>query len=381
MDLALNEIQQMIKTNAREMLSRECPFDLVRAMELDPDGYPRQLWSSMADMGWQGLAIPDQYGGAGGSFLDLVLLLEEMGRAQVPGPFFSTVVLGSLTVLDAGTEATRADVLPGAALGETLLTLAVTEEGGGFGPDEVQLQARCEGEEFILDGRKLFVPDAHVSDYIIVAARTSPGPDPKHGITLFLAPSKTDGIRVTPHKTMAMERQCEVTFDGVRLPAASALGEVDGGWSVLNKALQRAASAKCVEMVGGAEAVLDMTVGYLKDRVQFGRPVGTFQGLQHHCANMAIDVEGSRYAAYQAAWKVSEGLPAAREVSVAKAWVSDAYLRVCNLAHQCHGAVGFTEEHNLQLYTRKARAQEQAYGDAGHHHRLLARRLREGTTP
>ena len=138
MDLALSEIQQMIKTNAREMLSRECPFDVVRAMEQDPDGYPRPLWRSMSDMGWQGLAIPEQYGGAGGSFLDLALLLEEMGRAQVPGPFFSTVVLGSLTVLDAGDEATRADVLPGVALGETLMTLAVTEEGGGFGPDEVQ---------------------------------------------------------------------------------------------------------------------------------------------------------------------------------------------------------------------------------------------------
>ena len=381
MDLALNEIQQMIKTNAREMLSRECPFDVVRAMEQDPDGYPRPLWRRMADMGWQGLAIPEQYSGAGGSFLDLALLMEEMGRAQAPGPFFSTVVLGGLTILDAGDEAMRAEVLPGVSSGEILMTLAVTEEGGGYGPDEVQLQARREGQEYILDGRKLFVPDAHVSDYVIVAARTSSAPDPKQGITLFLTPRETDGVGVTPHKTMAMERQSEVTFDSVRLPATSALGEVDGGWPALDRALQRAAAAKCVEMVGGAEAVLDMTVGYLKDRVQFGRPVGTFQGLQHHCANMAIDVEGSRYAAYQAAWRVSEGLPASREVSVAKAWVSDAYLRVCALAHQCHGAVGFTEEHNLQLYTRRARAQEQAYGDAGHHHRLLARRLREGETP
>ena len=166
---------------------------------------------------------------------------------------------------------------------------------------------------------------------------------------------------------MASDRQALITFTNVSVPASSVLGQVGGGWPTLTNALQRAATAKCVEMSGGAEAVLDMTVEYVKNRVQFGRPVGSFQAVQHHCANMATDVEGIRLTAYQAAWRISDGQPAAQEVALAKAWVSDAYQRVCELAHQCHGAIGFTQEHNLQLYTRRARMQETAYGNANYH--------------
>ena len=376
MDLALSEIQQMLKTSAREVLARECPFEVVRAMEGHPQGYPLPLWRGMAELGWLGLVAPEEYGGAGGSFLDLAMLLEEMGRALTPGPFFSTVVLGALTIMDAGDEAMRSKLLPGISSGETLMTLAVTEESGGYGPEGVQLEAERRGDEYVLSGRKLFVPDANVADYAIVAARTSEGADAREGITLFLAPLGSEGVVVTPHATMALEKQAQVDFNDVRVSADSTLGTVDQGWPALERALQRAATAKGLEMVGGAEAVLDMTLDYLKDRVQFGRPVGTFQALQHHCANMAIDLEGSRYAVYQAAYRISEGLPARREVSVAKAWVSDAYMRVCATALQCHGAVGFTEEHNLQLFTRRARVQEQLYGDGGYHRRLLAAGLR-----
>ena len=372
MDLALSEIQQMLKTSAREVLAREFPFEAVRSMEEDARGYTPELWRSMSELGWLGLVVPEEYGGAEGSFLDLGMLLEEMGRALTPGPFFSTVALGALTVMDAGGEAMQSKLLPGIANGETIMTMAVTEESGGFGPEEIRLQAERQGEEFVLSGRKLFVPDAHVADYVIVAARTSEGADATEGITLFVVPMNEKGITVTPHRTMALEKQSRLEFDGVRLPANSALETVDEGWPALQRTLQRAATAKGLEMVGGAEAVLDMTLEYLKDRVQFGRPVGTFQALQHHCANMAIDVEGSRYAVYQAAYRISEGLPASREVSVAKAWVSDAYMRVCATAVQCHGAVGFTAEHNLQLFTRRARVQEQLYGDGGFHRRRLA---------
>lgn len=376
MDLALNETQQMLKTSARELLSRECPYSLVRDMEEDARGYSDELWRRMVDLGWLGLAIPAEYGGAEGDFLDLAALLEEMGRALVPGPFFSTVVLGGLTILDAAGDDMKRDLLPRIAGGQLLMTLAITEKGGTYESQEIEVQARREGEEYVIEGTKLFVPDAHVADFIIVAARTASGSNPKEGITLLLVPGTADGVSVTPHRTLASDKQCEVVFHGVRVPYSAVVGEIDGGWPPLERALQRAAAAKCVEMMGGAEAVLEMTVEYLKQRVQFGRPVGTFQGVQHHCANMAIDVEGSRYVAYQAAWKVSEGLPAAREVSMAKAWVSDAYLRVCSLAHQCHGAIGFTQEHDLQLYTRRARVQEQAYGDARFHRRLLAQTLR-----
>ena len=376
MDLALSEIQQMLKTSAREVLAREVPFEVVRAMEGDAQGYTPELWRSMAELGWLGLVVPEKYDGAEGSFLDLGMLLEEMGRALTPGPFFSTVVLGALTVMDAGDEAMRSKLLPGVAGGETMMTLAVTEESGGYGPGDIRLRAEYREDGYVLSGRKFFVPDAHAADYAIVAARTSEGEDAREGITLFVVPMKQGGVSVTPHSTMALEKQAQVDFYEVRVSADAVLGSVGRGWSALERALERAATAKALEMVGGAEAVLEMTLEYLKDRVQFGRPVGTFQALQHHCANMAIDVEGSRYAAYQAAHRISEGLPAGREVSVAKAWVSDAYMRVCATAVQCHGAVGFTAEHDLQLFTRRARAQEQLYGDGGFHRRRLAAGLR-----
>ena len=366
----------MLKSSAREVLAQECPFEVVRAMESHPQGYPPELWRSMSELGWLGLVIPEELGGAGGSFLDLAVLLEEMGRALTPGPFFSTIVLGAMTLLDAGNETMQHKLLTSIARGDTVMTMAITERDGSYAPDGIRLKAQREGDEFVLSGSKLFVPDAHASDYAIVAARTSAGSGAEQGITLFLTPLSADGITVTPHATMALEKQARVDFSNVLVTADSVIGAVDEGWPVLERTLQRAATAKGLEMVGGAEAVLEMTLDYLKDRVQFGRPVATFQALQHHCANMAIDVDGSRYAVYQAAHRISEGMPAAREAAIAKAWVSDAYMRVCAMAVQCHGAVGFTEEHNLQLFVRRARAQEQLYGDGGHHRRSLAAGLR-----
>jgi alkylation response protein AidB-like acyl-CoA dehydrogenase len=378
MDLGFDETQQMLKNSAREFLAQECQHTLVRAMEEDEKGYSPELWQQMVDLGWNGLAFPEEYGGTGGSFLDLAVLVEEMGRALVPGPFFSTVVLGGLTVLDAGSDAQKQELLANICEGQTIMTLALTEASATFQPWGVQVQAKRDGEDYVINGAKLFVPDAHVSDVMLVAARTSEGggdSDGSSGITVFLVPGNSQGITATPLSTLASDKQCEVVFTDVRVPANDVLGEVGGGWPIVERALERAAAAKCVEMLGGAEAVLDMTVEYAKQRVQFGRPVGSFQAVQHHCADIATEVECSRYMAYQAAWRVSEGLPAATEVSMAKVWVSQAYRRVCAIAHQSHGAIGFTKEHNLQLYTRRARAQETAFGGAGSHKELVAQAL------
>ncbi len=381
MNLDLSETQQMLKAGARELLARECPYDLVRETEGDPAGFSRPLWRQMSALGWPGLAVPERYGGAGGSFMDLAVLLEETGRALAPAPLFSTAVLGALTLLDAASDPMKDDLLPRIAAGQALATLAVVEPGGGWEPQDVKLQARRDGERFVINGVKLFVPNAHASDFIITAVRTAQDAGPEEGVTLLLVPGAAEGLTPVPHRNLASDGQCEVTFDGVSAPLSAVVGRVDEGGPVLRRTLQRAAAAKAVEMVGSAEAVLDMTVDYLKQRVQFGRPVGAFQAVQHHCANMSIDLEGSRLAAYQAVWKLSQGQEAAREASTAKAWVSDACLRICSLAHQCHGAVGFTQEHNLQLHTRRARSQEQAYGDAGFHRRLLARGLAASQTP
>jgi alkylation response protein AidB-like acyl-CoA dehydrogenase len=390
MDLGLTEIQQMLKTSAQEFLARECPTTLVREMEEDDKGYPDDLWRQIAGLGWTGVPFPEQYGGTGGDFLDLAVLLEEMGRALAPSPYFSTVVLGGLTVLDAGTDAQRADLLSRICDGSGLMTLALTEASATYEAWGVETTATKTDGGYRLDGVKLFVPDAHVAHVMIVAARTSllggrpagpaelggrpagpAGDGPAQGITLFLVPADAEGLEVSRMSTIGSERQFEVRLAGVTVPDSAVLGQVNGGWPVAERAIQRAVAGRCVEMLGGAYAVVDMTVDYVKQRTQFGRPVGTFQAVQHHCAEMATDVEGSRGVAYQAAWRLAQGMPAQREVSIAKAWISAAYRRVCSTAHQCHGAIGFTKEHDLQLYTRRAKVHELSYGDA-HYHKELA---------
>lgn len=375
MDLGLTEVQQMLKSSAREFLSQECPLTLVREMEEHELGYTDDLWRQITSLGWTGLVFPEQYGGTGGDFIDLAVLLEETGRSLLPGPFFSTVVLGGLTVLDAGTDAQKLDILNKICGGQLRMTLALTEASATLEPWGVETTATRDGDAYRLNGTKLFVPDAHVADLILVAARTASSADPAAGITLFLVPGNSPGVGVSQLSGIASDRQCEVTLDNVSVSVAAILGEVDQGWPIVQRALQRAITGKCLEMLGGADAVLDLTVEYVNQRTQFGRPVGAFQAVQHHCANMAIDVEGSRHIAYQAAWRISAGLPAEREVAMAKAWVSGAYQRVCATAHQCHGAIGFTKEHNLQLYTRRAKAQELSYGEVDFHRELALQNL------
>jgi alkylation response protein AidB-like acyl-CoA dehydrogenase len=375
MDLGLNEVQQMLKTSAQEFLSQECPITFVRAMEEDPRGFTDGLWRQIVSLGWTGLAFPEQFGGTAGSFFDLAVLLEEMGRALMPGPFFSTVVLGGLTVLDSGTEAQKQDMLPRICSGDLTMTLALTEPSVSYDPSGVETAAQRQGNSYLISGTKLFVPDAEAADILLVVARTSSESDPAQGLTVFLVPSGSTGLSISPLNTISSDRQCQVVLEQVSVPADSTLGPVGEGWPVVARALQRAVAGRCVEMLGGAGAVLDMTVEYVKQRTQFGRPIGSFQAVQHHCSNIALDVEGCRNIAYKAAWRVSEGGPSEREVSMAKAWVNGAYDRICATAHQCHGAIGFTKEHDLQLYTRRAKVQELTYGDANYHKELALQYL------
>jgi alkylation response protein AidB-like acyl-CoA dehydrogenase len=375
MDLGLTEIQQMLKTSAQDFLSRECPLTLVREMEEDPRGFTEELWRQMINLGWTGVAFPEQYGGTGGNFADLGVLLEEIGRSLAPAPFFSTVVLGGMTVLDAGSDAQKDDLISRICAGTIIMTMAVPEAAAAYEPWDIQAAASQQGGGYEITGTKLFVPDAAAADMIIVAARTSSGQDPADGISLFLVPSGTAGLTITPMQSVGNERVFEVSLDKVNVPADSVLGAVDEAWPIIERSIQRATAAQCIQMLGGAEAVLDMTVEYAKGRTQFGRAIGTFQAVQHHCARMATDVEGSKGVAFQAVWRLSEGLPAKKEVAMAKAWIGPAYRRVCATAHQCHGAIGFTKEHDLQLYTRRAKVHELTYGDANHHKEIALQHL------
>ena len=364
MDLGLSEAQQMLKNSAQEFLEAECPDTYVREMEDDERGYTAEMWQKLAEQGWLGLIIPEKYGGVELEFQDLIVLLEEMGRHMLPGPYFSTVVMGGMSIMEAGTEAQKQEYLPRIAEGQIIVTLALNEPSGRWDAEGIQLTADKSGDGYVLNGTKLFVPNAHVSDNLVVAARTG---ERDTDISLFIVSSQAKGVTQNLLKTIASDRQSEVVFEKVEVPSSALLGEKNAGWATIEKVLQWGAIGKCAEMSGGGQEVLDMTVEYAKQRTQFGRPIGTFQAIQHHCANMATDVEGAKFITYQAAWKLSEGLPAEREVAMAKAWVSEAYRRVCALGHQSHGAIGFTKEHNMQLYSRRAKAAELAFGDADLH--------------
>ncbi len=287
MDLELSQFQQMLRDGARQFLASACPPSLVRAMERDPRGYTDDLWRQIAGQGWLGLPLPESLGGSGGNFLDLLVLLEEAGRSLLPGPFFSTA-LGALTLLDAGSDRQRQRLLPAVARGQAFVTLAVAEAAGSYRPEDIQATAKSIGDSYVLQGTKLFVTDAHVADYLLVAAHTAEGSRPEEGLSLFLVPSSAQGVEVRPMNSVGGDRPCEVSLKAVRVPLSALVGSEGLGWPVVERAVQRAAVARCAQMLGAAQRVLEMTVDYVKQRTQFGRPVGSFQAVQHHCANMAM---------------------------------------------------------------------------------------------
>lgn len=375
MDLGLSEEQELLKASARDFLKKECPKQLVKQLDESDEGYSPELWQKMAGLGWMGLPFPQEYGGEGGSFLDLAILLEEMGHNIVPGPYFSTMVLGGLAILAAGSLTQKSEFLPRVCSGMLILTLALTEPSVRYDAAAVKTTATARNGDYVINGTKLFVPDANVADYLLCVARTKEDGNPEDSITVFIVDARSPGIKCTLLKTLARDKQCEVVFDNVAVPKENILGELNRGWPVVENVLEKATVAKCAEMVGGAQAAMEMAVAYAKERIQFDRPIGSFQAIQHYCANMVSDVDGSRFVTHKAAWKVSEGLPAAMDVSVAKAWTSEAYGRVTLLGHQIFGAIGFTMDHDMHLYYRRAKAGEMMFGDGAFHRAIVAREL------
>ena len=375
MDPRLSEEQEILRKSARDFLTEKCPKSLVKEMEKDEKGYSPELWKEMADLGWMGLAFPEKYGGGGMSFLDLAVLLEEMGRALFPGPFFSTVILGGLPILDIGSDEQKEKYLPEIINGKAIFTVALTEAEGTYKASSVKTKATAENGNYVINGTKLFVHDASVADYFLVVARTDDKAKDEDGITIFIVDANSPGISKTVLDTIARDKQCEVTFKQVKVPKGNILGKLNQGWGEVQNIIERAAIAKCCEMLGGMQVVLDMTVAYVKERIQFDVPVGVFQAIQHHCVYMLVEVEGSRAAAYDAAWRVSTGRPYSAEAAVTKAWVSDAYQHVVALGTQAHGGVSIIEDHDMPLYFRRAKAAELAFGDARFHRKTVAKNL------
>jgi alkylation response protein AidB-like acyl-CoA dehydrogenase len=373
MNFGFNEEQELLRNTARKFFENECPSDTVRRLMDTPEGINPELWKKLAEQGWLGLIYPESYDGMGLGLVDLVVLMEEMGRAVTPGPYFSTVLLGGLAILEAGSEGQKKEWLPKIAAGDKRVALAWMEPSAQLGPAGVTLTAVEKGGRYTLSGTKLFVHDAHTADALVVAARTRPraGAD---GVSLFLLPRATKGLAVTLLPTMDQTRKlCEVACADVTVGADALLGAAGAGWAPLARVLDRATVALCAEMCGGAQKVLDMTVEYAKIRQAFGRPIGSYQGVKHRAADMLVDVENSKSITYYAAWALDEGSPEAPlAVSMAKAYVSDAFRRVAAAGIQLHGGIGFTWEHDLHLYFKRAKGSEFTFGDATHHRERVA---------
>jgi alkylation response protein AidB-like acyl-CoA dehydrogenase len=371
MDLSFTEEQEILRKFAKDFLVEKFPKKYIRELEGGELGYSPEIWKEMAGLGWMGLPFPEKYGGADMTFLDLAVLLEEMGRASMPGPYFSTVLLGAFPIADSGTEEQRNEFLPKVSMGEQLLTMALIEPSGRFDAADIQVKAVKSGDSWTINGIKLFVMDAHIADYILCVAKTGNSSKPEDDISVFIVDAKAPGVEITQLSAMS-GKSCEVVFKDVKVQDSSVVGEVNKGWNVVMKTIERAEVAKCCEMVGMSQQVLDMTVDYAKERKQFGKPIGTFQILQHYCADIFTYVEGMRLSTYKAAWMMNEGMPCSNEIAVAKIWAIQAADKIMGLSHQVHAAMGVTIEYDLHYYTRRLKTAELTFGDGKYYSELVS---------
>ena len=361
MDLGLTEFQQKTKDTARDFLARETPKSLVRELDESESGHSPEVWQKMARLGWQGLAIAEEYGGLGGDLVDLAVIIEEMGYAGFPSPFLATTVWGGLTLLDAADDKPKKRILPGVADGSLILTMAIAEQAADWTAEDIALTIERSGSDLVLNGEKRFVAYAEIADYILVAGRDS-GTSGEDGISLAVVPAGTAGMSFTRLVTTGGVRQYVVSFADVRVAEDSIVGGVEIGWPIIRRAIERATAMQCAYAVGCAQRALAMTVEHAQTRTQFGQPLGKFQAVQHHCADMAMLTEGARLVTYEAISHLNDGLPATRAVAMAKAFTNDATRETSWLAQQIHGGIGIMREYDLHFYFREIKAAEQTLG-------------------
>ncbi len=357
MDLALSEFQQKMRDTAREFLERECPKSLVRELETSDTGHSPEIWGKMAELGWQGLATPERSGGLGGSVVDLAVIVEEMGYAAYASPFLQTTVAGLLSA----EYRAPGELLRGVAEGSLILSSAIAEAPGSWAAHGIESTAAQTGDSVVLTGEKRFVEWAAAANYLLVAGR-APGSSGESGITLMIVELAKDGIELTPLATTGLDRQYIVRFDGVRIPDSRIVGSAGQGGPPLRRLVEITTALQCAYAVGCAKRALDMTVEHARTRTQFGQPLGKFQAVQHHAADMATLTEGARLVTYEAVWRLSERLPAAKETAMAKAFTNDATRQTSWLAQQIHGGVGIMQEFDLHYYFREIKAAEQKLG-------------------
>jgi alkylation response protein AidB-like acyl-CoA dehydrogenase len=362
------EEQEELRASAKRFLEDRSSSHVVRQLMETEAGFDERTWKQMADLGWLGIAIPEAYGGLGFGFVELTVLLEEMGRWLLCAPFFSSIVLASNEILNAGSEEQKADLLPSLADGSVRATFALCEDSGRWDADGISLTATANGSGHRLDGTKMYVLDGHTADLLVVAART------EEGVALFVVEADADGLTRTRLDTLDLTRkQARIDFESID---AEILGAPGSGAPALSKTLDQAAVALSAEMVGGAQWCLDTAADYARNRIQFGRPIGSFQAIKHKCADMLRQVEMARSAAYYAAWAAADDTDDLPTVaSLAKSYCSEAYFHAAADNIQIHGGIGFTWEHDAHLYFRRAKSSELFLGDPSYHRELLAQRI------
>lgn len=376
MSLVLGEEQQLLKQSAADFVKRESPVSRVRELRdgNDPDGFSRELWGRMAELGWSAILVPEQYGGLGMGTMEMACVLEECGRNLVPEPLLSTAILGASAILLGATEEQRSELLPSIVDGSMLMALAYQERGARYDPCRVATGAVRRSGGWALSGEKTLVLDGHTADRLIVSARTSGAGADRDGISLFLVTPDTPGVEVVRQSTMHLRNAAIVRLSGAELPASALLGEEGAGGPVLEDVIDRATVGLCAEMLGNMQATFDVTLDYLKTRKQFGVVIGTFQALKHRAAKMFIEVELSRSAVLGACDAIDSGAETWREaVSAAKARCSDTATLVGYEGIQLLGGIGMTDEHDIGFYAKRARGSELTFGDAAYHRDRFAR--------
>jgi alkylation response protein AidB-like acyl-CoA dehydrogenase len=374
MNFGFTEEHELLRKTARDFLTERAPVTLVRDVMESSASHSSEVWKQMAELGWMGLTLPEEYGGVDLGMVELCIVLEELGRSLAPVPFLPTAI-ASTAILEIGDEAQKRAWLTPICAGDAIGTLAITEERGTENPGDLAVRATSGGGGWVLDGRKLFVPDAGSAEVLVVVART--GGEDESGLGLFLVPRETAGVEMAAMPSMDLLRPLyEVSFQGVKLPADALLGGDRDAWPRLARVLDRARVMIAAEMVGGAEKCLESSVEYAKERVQFGRPIGVNQAIKHKCADMLFEVESAKSITYYAAWAAREdNEEAPLTAAMAKAFVSDAYRHTSAENIQIHGGVGFTWEYDCHLYFKRAKSDEAWLGDATFHRERVAQML------
>jgi alkylation response protein AidB-like acyl-CoA dehydrogenase len=371
MDFLLGDEQRMILEEGRAVLAEHCRPADVRRWQRDGIVRPPELWRRMGELGWLGFAVPAAHGGAGAAFFDVTLLAQVCGTALVP-TLFGTTTSAALAVASCGSEAQQRRHLPPLARGETTATVAIAEADALYDRGRMTTVLTRRGAAYELSGVKHWVENGAHADWLLVAARSGDdGPHPG-ALVLVVVERTAPGLTARPLATFGGDAAADLVFEGVAVAADAILEGARTGFDIV---LQQMTTLVCAEMLGGFERVLELTTTYVKEREQFGRPIGTFQAVQHALADMATSLEGARYATYQAAWRLARGLPAARAVAIAKAWTSPAFKQATLTAHQLHGGMGFVTEYPLHLYSNRAKAYETRLGVADRHLETLADRL------